>query len=120
MKFHLPTGSCQKLVQKDLQNSYIKAIKWAELRLRGKHGVIAFVCPSSYLNGKAMDGMRQVLHETFSKIYIIDLKGDQYTKGEESKSKGKIFGSGSRTPISILIMIKIKNQRCRIRFYTML
>lgn len=93
--------------KKDLQNSYIKAIKWAELRLRGKHGVIAFVCPSSYLNGKAMDGMRQVLHETFSKIYIIDLKGDQYTKGEESKKQGgKIFGSGSRTPISILIMIK--------------
>ena len=93
--------------KKDLQNSYIKAIKWAELRLKDEQGVIAYVCPSSFLNGKAMDGMRQVLSNLFNKIYIIDLKGDQYSKGEESRKQGgKIFGSGSRTPISILILIK--------------
>ena len=40
-------------------------------------------------------------------IYIFNLRGDQRTVGEQSRKEGgKIFGSGSRTPIAITLLVK--------------
>ena len=94
---------------KDLMNSYIRAIRWASDRI-GESGIIGYVCPYSYVSGQAMDGMRKCLADEFSSIYIFNLKGDQYTKGEVSRKQGgKIFGGGSRTPITITILVKNYN-----------
>jgi predicted helicase len=47
--------------------------------------------------------------EEFSSIYVFNLRGNQRTRGELSrKESGKIFGSGSRTPIAITILVKKK------------
>ena len=52
-------------------------------------------------------GLRACLEEEFNEIWCFDLRGNQLTKGEKSKQEGgKIFGSGSRTPVAILILIK--------------
>lgn len=41
------------------------------------------------------------------RIYIFDLRGNQRTQGEESRREGgKVFGSGSRAPIAITLLIK--------------
>ncbi|MBT5632623.1 MAG: damage-inducible protein, partial [Nitrospina sp.] len=57
--------------------------------------------------GNAADGLRKQLHDEFSKIYIFHLRGDQRTSGELSRKEGgKIFGSGSRTPIAITFLVK--------------
>ncbi len=54
-----------------------------------------------------MDGMRKCLTEEYSHLYILNLRGDQRKSGEESKREGgKIFGSGSRTPVAVTIMVK--------------
>ena len=51
--------------------------------------------------------MRKVFHDEFNHLYIFNLRGDQRTQGENSKREGgKIFGSGSRTPIAISILVK--------------
>lgn len=51
--------------------------------------------------------MRKCLEREFSAIYVFNLRGDQRTKGELSKREGgKIFDSGSRTPIAITILVK--------------
>lgn len=43
----------------------------------------------------------------FSSIYVFNLRGNQRTSGELSRKEGgKIFGSGSRTPIAITILVK--------------
>ena len=43
----------------------------------------------------------------FSTLYVFNLRGNQRTSGDLSRREGgKIFGSGSRTPIAITILVK--------------
>ncbi|MXW06668.1 MAG: DEAD/DEAH box helicase, partial [Gammaproteobacteria bacterium] len=87
-------------------DSYIRAIKWASDRI-GEKGVVAFVTNAGWLDGTAQDGMRKHLFEEYSKMWILNLRGNQRTSGDRSKREGgKIFGSGSRAPISINIFLK--------------
>lgn len=89
-----------------LYDSYIRAIRWASDRLKDK-GVIGFVTNGSFIDGNAADGIRKTLVKDFSHIYIFNLRGNQRTSGEVSRKEGgKIFGSGSRTPVAITIFIK--------------
>lgn len=54
-----------------------------------------------------MDGMRKCLEKEFSSIYVFNLRGNQRTSGETSRKEGgKIFGSGSRAPIAITVLVK--------------
>lgn len=91
-----------------LYDSYIKAFRWASDRLdKQQGGIIAFVSNGSWLDGNAMDGFRKCLEEEFSSIYVFNLRGNQRTSGETSRREGgKIFGSGSRTPIAITVLVK--------------
>ncbi len=93
---------------KALYDSYIKAFRWASDRLDPENGgIIAFVSNSGWLDGNGMDGFRKKLEEEFSAVYVFDLRGNQRTSGELSRREGgKIFGSGSRTPIAITILVK--------------
>ena len=54
-----------------------------------------------------MTSTRRCLQEEFSSVYVFHLKGNQRTSGEQSRKEGgKIFGSGSRAPIAITILVK--------------
>ena len=95
-------------LSRNAYDSYIKAFRWATDRL-GDNGIIGFVSNGSYLDSVALDGFRECLIEEFNHIYIFNLRGDQRTLGEQSRREGgKIFGSGSRTPIAITILVKRK------------
>ena len=90
-----------------LYDSYIKAFRWASDRLDKTGGIIGFVSNGSWIDGNAMDGFRQCLETEFSFVYVFNLRGNQRTSGETSRKEGgKIFGSGSRTPIAITILVK--------------
>jgi len=90
-----------------LYDSYIKAFRWATDRIGDKGGIIGFISNGSWIDGNAQDGMRKCFEREFSKIYVFNLRGNQRTSGELSRKEGgKIFGSGSRTPISITILVK--------------
>ncbi|HEL1116098.1 TPA: DEAD/DEAH box helicase, partial [Streptococcus equi subsp. zooepidemicus] len=87
-------------------DAYIKAFRWASDRLKGQ-GIIGFVTNGNYLNTNSADGLRAGLYEEFNYLYIFNLRGDQRTIGEQSRKEGgKIFGSGSRTPVAISILVK--------------
>ncbi|RQW27269.1 DEAD/DEAH box helicase [Rhodobacteraceae bacterium CH30] len=89
-----------------LYDSYIRAIRWASDRL-GDSGVIGFVTNAGFLDANSADGLRQCLAEEFSSIYVFHLRGNQRTSGEQSRREGgKIFGSGSRAPIAISLLVK--------------
>lgn len=93
-------------LNKSSYDSYIKAFRWASDRI-GKQGVIGFVTNGSYLDSNSTDGLRASLYKEFNHLYIYNLRGNQRTQGEESRKEGgKIFGSGSRAPIAISILIK--------------
>ena len=97
---------------KSLYDSYIKAFRWASDRiaLMKEGGIVAFISNGSWIDGNAQDGMRQCLQDEFTSVYVLNLRGNQRTSGELSRKEGgKIFGSGSRTPIAITILVKNPN-----------
>lgn len=91
---------------RNLYDSYIRAIRWASDRI-GERGIVAFVTNGSFLDANNMDGLRKCLTDEYSHLYILNLRGDARTQGEERrKEAGGIFGEGSRTPVLISIMVK--------------
>jgi len=99
-------------LNKSLYDAYIKAFRWSADRLGNNNGIIAFVSNGAWLDGNSTDGFRKTLEKEFSKIYVFNLRGNQRTSGELSRREGgKIFGSGSRTPIAITVLVKNKTQQ---------
>ena len=84
-------------------------------------GIIGFVSNGNWLDNNSFDGFRKCLEKEFSSIYVFNLRGNQRTSGELSRKEGgKIFGSGSRTPISITILVKnpkVKRDKAEIRYH---
>lgn len=94
---------------KALYDSYIKAFRWSSDRIASNPdgGIVAFISNGSWLDGNAQDGFRACLESEFSDIYVLNLRGNQRTSGELSRKEGgKIFGGGSRTPITITFLVK--------------
>ena len=94
-----------------LYDSYIRSLRWATDRI-GSSGVIGFVTNAGFIRSDSGSGVRAALHEEFTDIYCFDLRGNQRTQGEISKKEGgKIFGSGSRAPVAITILVKNPNKK---------
>ena len=89
-----------------LYDSYIRAFRWASDRI-GEKGVVCFVTNAGWVDSAAAAGMRKCLAEEFSEVRVFHLRGNQRTQGEESRREGgKIFGSGSRAPIAVTLLVK--------------
>ena len=89
-----------------LYDSYIRAFRWASDRI-GEKGIISFVTNGGWLRSDSANGFRRCIGEEFSSVYVFDLRGNQRTQGEESRREGgKIFGSGSRAPVAITMLVK--------------
>ncbi len=89
-----------------LYDSYIRAFRWASDRI-GEKGIIAFVTNGGWLRSDSANGFRKCLAKEFSSLYVFDLRGNQRTQGEQSRKEGgKIFGSGSRAPVAITLLVK--------------
>ncbi len=103
-----------------LYDSYIRAFRWGSDCIKGD-GVLAFVSNGSYIDNATMVGFRESLMDEFSSIYCFNLRGNQRTSGELSRKEGgKIFGSGSRTPVAIIVLVKKagrKKGHCAKLFY---
>ena len=109
-------------LNKSLYDAYIKAFRWSTDRLDPENGgVIAFVSNGAWLDGNSTDGFRKAIEEEFSSIWVFNLRGNQRTSGELSRKEGgKIFGSGSRTPISITLLVKnpkARNKKAKIYYH---
>ena len=93
-------------LKRNLYDSYIRAFRWASDRI-GDRGVICFVSNGSFIDSGSADGFRKSLMDEFSAIYCFNLRGNQRTSGETSRREGgKVFGSGSRTPVAITLLVK--------------
>ena len=108
-------------LNKALYDAYIKAFRWSSDRLDKDGGIIAFVSNGRWIDNNSTDGFRKSLEEEFNSIWVFNLRGNQRTDGELSRKEGgKIFGSGSRTPIAITILVKnpkSKNEKATIYYY---
>ncbi len=70
-------------------------------------GVIGFVVNGSFIDSKSADGFRKCVAKEFSHLYVLNLRGNARTSGEERKKQGDgIFDSGSRATIAIVFFVK--------------
>jgi predicted helicase len=108
-------------LNKSLYDAYIKAFRWSADRLDKTGGIIAFVSNGAWLDGNSTDGFRKSIEKEFTSIYVFNLRGNQRTSGELSRKEGgKIFGSGSRTPIAITVLVKnpdVKTDKATIHYH---
>lgn len=108
-------------LNKSLYDPYIKAFRWSTDRLDKTGGIISFVSNGGWLDGNSTDGFRKTIEKEFSSIYVFNLRGNQRTSGELSRKEGgKIFGSGSRTPIAITLLVinpNAKKEKADIYYY---
>ena len=94
-----------------LYDSYVKAFRWATDRI-GDEGVIGFVTGAGWVDRGTFSGFRKSLTEEFNKIYVFHLKGDINNAMMGSEGEGdSVFGSGSKTPVAITILVKNKNSK---------
>jgi predicted helicase len=91
-----------------LYDMYARFLRWASDRL-AQDGVIAFVSNNSFLNARSYDGFRKVVANEFNEIYIIDLKGDARTSGEQRRKEGgNIFSDEIRVGIAVYFLVRKK------------
>lgn len=102
---------------KGLYDSYVRALRWASDRV-GKSGIVGFVTNAGFIEASTTDGLRKCLAEEFSSLYIFHLRGNQRTAGELSRKEGgKVFGSGSRAPVAISLLVKNPSAKERGRIW---
>ena len=94
---------------KSTYDTYIKAFRWSSDRIEQmkEGGVIAFISNGAWLDGNAQDGFRQCIEEEFTDIYVLNLRGNCRTSGEQRRKEGDgVFGIGSRTPITMTFLVR--------------
>ena len=95
--------------RRQLYNSYIRAIRWANDRLGDDGGIVGFISGSGWIDKAFADGMRKCLEDECSSIYIINLRGDvrkDTLSGGVAGEGDNIFGQGSMMGISIAFFVK--------------
>lgn len=96
---------------RSLYDSYVRAIKWATLRI-GDRGVVAYVTNGGWLDSNTAAGMRLALMEEVSELYVFNLRGRALEAGEvRKKEAGNVFGGGTRTTVAIIVGVKKPGQR---------
>ena len=96
----------QATLRNSLYDSYIEAFRWASDRI-GDEGIVCFVSNAGWLRSEAGAGVRRCFIREFNSVYVFDLLGNARTQGEERrKQSGNVFGAGTRTPVSITMLVK--------------
>ncbi len=93
-------------VGKTTRDTLIQSIYMASELLKDK-GVLGFVVNGSFIDSKSADGFRKCVAKDFVHLYVLNLRGNARTSGEERRKEGDgIFDSGSRATIAIIFFVK--------------
>ncbi|QEF39022.1 restriction endonuclease [Helicobacter pylori] len=104
-------------VGKTTRDTLIQSIRMASDLLKDK-GVVGFVVNGSFIDSKSADGFRKCVAQEFSRLYVLNLRGNQRTSGEVSKKEGgQIFDSGSRATVAVIFFVKDKDAPNHTIFY---
>ena len=88
---------------KNIYNDYVYFWRWAvwqATELPPGPGIVAFITASSYLEGKSMGGVRDMLRKTFDELWIADLGGE----GRGVHTEPNIFDI--LTPVAICLGVR--------------
>ena len=89
---------------KNLYNLYVYFWRWALWKVfeqeKASPGIVAFITASSFLEGPAFAGMREMLRRLCHEVYIIDLGGE----GRGARKEENIFNI--QTPVCITLAVR--------------
>ena len=99
---------------KNIYNDYVYFWRWAvwqATEFPPGPGIVAFITASSYLEGKSMGGVRDMLRKAFDELWIIDLGGE----GRGAYTEDNIFDILS--PVAIAVGIRSsKDGECVVHY----
>lgn len=99
------------------RDTLIQSIRMASDVVKDK-GVVGFVVNGSFIDSKSADGFRKCVAKEFSRLYVLNLRGNARTSGEERRKQGDgIFDSGSRVTVAIIFFVKDKDAPNNTIFY---
>ncbi len=99
-------NSTAKSVGQTTRDTLIQSIRMASDVIKDK-GVIGFVVNGGFIDSKSADVFRKCVAKEFSHLYVLNLRGNARTLGEERKKESDgIFDSGSRATIAIVFFVK--------------
>ena len=91
-------------LHKSLYDSYVRALKWATLRI-GARGIVAYVTNGGFIDSNTADGLRLCLADECSDIYVFNLRGNSRTAGEAARREGgQVFGG--RVAVAVTVLVK--------------
>ena len=94
-----------------LQNDYVKFIAFAQERLRKTgEGVFGYITDNSFLDGQTFRGLRKSLLDTFTDIYILNLRGNsnRQERTPDNEADQNVFEI--QQGVSILLAVKDENK----------
>ncbi len=105
-------------VGKTTRDALIQSIYMASDVVKDR-GVIGFVVNGGFIDSKSGDGFRKCVAKEFAHLYVLNLRGNARTSGEERKKQGDgIFDSGSRATIAVIFFVKDNSvQNSAIHYY---
>lgn len=102
-------NSTSRSVGATTRDTLIQSIRMASDVVKDR-GVIGFVVNGSFIDSKSADRFRKCVAKEFSHLYVLNLRGNARTSGEERKKQGDgIFDSGSMATIAIVFFVKDKS-----------
>lgn len=98
---------------KPIYDDYIKFIALAQNYIeKREEGIVAYICPSGFLDNITFRGMRYSLLTTFTNIYILNLHGDsKKTPTLNSERNNNVFDVQHGVAIVFFIKTKILQQQ---------
>ncbi len=112
---YIKQGTAQNQIA--LYDMYVRFMRWASDRL-DQNGIVAFVSNNSFLDARTFDGFRKLTGEEFSHIYVLDLKGNARTAGEQRQREGgNVFSDQIRVGVAIYFFVRKQGEKgCRIYY----
>lgn len=99
-------NSSSKASGNTTRDTLIQSIYMASELLKDK-GVVDFVVNGGFIDSKSGDGFRKCVAKEFAHLYVLNLRGNARTSGEQRKKESdNIFDSGSRATIAIIFFVK--------------
>ena len=96
---------------------YRRFFRWSSDRLN-ENGIVAFVTNNNFIDAKEADGLRKVIGQEFSEVWVVDLKGNARTSGERRRKEGgNVFHDQIRVGVAIWFCVKKKGTNgCKILY----
>ena len=113
---YLAASTAQKT---KLYDPYVRFLRWASDRI-GEQGIVAFISNSSFIEARGFDGLRKVVAQEFQEIWIVDLKGNARTSGDQRRCEGgNVFDDKIRVGIALYFLVRnpALTTGCAIHYY---